>query len=245
MKNFKFLLLGVALMVVTMFSSCLKSDDTPNNYMTYVTVGSGYLGTEYLIQDITGIKMVAPASSMLVYDLKVGDRALLTYKLQDGFTADINTKEYKIDVINCQKIPSRRILEKPVVGSAGDTLRNDSIASFYAAAYYWGFPEVWAYNGYVTTGIIFYAKSYGYVDLIKDNINKDTLFLKLNLNADRGSNQGGGNYSFYMPEKMELTSAGIQPKNDSIVVAVSAKVMDGYSSGTKKESRYWKYKLNY
>lgn len=245
MKKFRFLLLSVALTLVTMLSSCLNNDMPSSPIITYVTVGSGYLGTTYLIQDITGVKMVDPSASLLAHDLKEGDRALLSYKLQEGFIPTASSKEYQIEIVKLEKINSKEILEKPVAGSAGDTLRNDSIAFFYAAAYSIGFPDaVWAYNGYVTTGILFSAKSYGYVDLVQEDIKKDTLFLRINLNADRGSATGGGNYSFYMPRRDDLENGGIQPQNDSIVVAVSAKVKVVGENSSKIESRYWKYKLD-
>lgn len=242
MKKFKFLLFGIALTVVTMFSSCMDDNTTPNTSIAYVTVAGGYLGTEYLIQDIYGKRMIAPTASMVTYGLNAGDRAIIKFKLQDGFVASSTTADWQIDILECVKITSRNILEKPIAGSAGDTLQNDSIVSFYAPYAYYGFPQVWAYNGYVTTGLVFYGGKYGYVDLVKDRIAKDTLYLNVNLNADKGSNTGLNNYSFYMPERRVLLDGGILPKNDSIIVAVSAKVADGTSY--KYESKYWKYKLN-
>ena len=67
MKNFKLLSLGAVLaVVVTMFSSCLESDDYQQGGAFYFTVVDDYTTAsgKSLIQDFTGMKFIPSASSV-------------------------------------------------------------------------------------------------------------------------------------------------------------------------------------
>jgi lipoprotein len=245
MKNFKLLSLGAVLaVVVTMFSSCLESDDYQQGGAFYFTVVDDYTTAsgKSLIQDFTGMKFIPSASSVQALGgLKGIERAALQYTFPKDTEVTENTKEVHVDLVagwNSFSIQTKDILSIPDAGEKGDTLRNDSVLSY---------DTMWAYGGYVNTSVTFDAANTGvYMDMIKQKVSADTLYLHLNLNAAQGSVRWSDKYtlrSFRMPPVYSLISDGIKTVSDSIVVAVSVKVKDESLRNNKLQYKYAKYKL--
>lgn len=231
MKNLKLLSLGVVLtIVVTMFSSCLEDNNSDRVIGPYMVTVESYLGSKILKADYLPDYTFVPTNPSVLEDYK---RAYVYFVVKDDVVFQKGGR-YEVEIYSSASsgVNVKNILNPPIPGSAGDTLRNDSVS---------GFALMSAYGDYVTTGTVMQGISRFYVNMVKEKIVKDTLFLQLNLNLTKGEKSMITYDSFIMPEGEELKEEGIQPQGDSIVVAVSAKV---HSDGkTKVQTNYAKYKL--
>ncbi|MGN0035920.1 MAG: hypothetical protein ACI36X_01670 [Bacteroidaceae bacterium] len=227
--------LPVILLIGAGLSSCLKGDEYKPRSYSYFTVrktpttSSGIV----LIQDMTGYKFIPSATSVKeLGGLTNVERAFLEFTYQDGQSFTEGTTEFHIDLVNYGN--SFAIATKDFCQRL-DTLANDSLSEF---------PNIWAFGGYVNTVVGAYVSDRVYIDMVKERICGDTLYLHVNQNLDRSKK----NYtaykclnSFRLPEANELAAEGIQPVRDSIVIAVSGTV--GVYNGTETRYQYTKYKF--
>lgn len=236
MKRLRFFLPAVLLSVVVLFSSCLEGETTvPVNY-GYFTVKKSTLvpAGVVLVQDMSGFTFIPSAESVKALG-GLGDveRAFLEYRFAEGQTVTENTREFYVELVNYGNsfsIQTKDLSMRP------DTLRNDSISSF---------DQMWAYGGYVTTvSNVYYAYGRTYMDMVKERVGNDTLYLRLNQNL----NLGQGEYyavrrafnSFRLPDAHELEAEEIRLVDDSVVVAVAADIARGM--GHETVYQYMKYK---
>ncbi len=229
-------LLGV---VMVLFTSCLSSNEYKPVAYAFFTINRTTTSASgiVLVQDLTGHKFYPSAKSVTdLGGLKGLERAFLEFTFQDGEKYVEGKTEFKIDLVNYGRsfgIQTKSLCTRP------DTLCNDSISKF---------SSMWADRGYVTTLADVYVSDRVFVDMTKEGIGNDTLYLKLNQNLLRSENNKNGykvDYaynSFRLPSSDDLRKEGIQTKEDSIVVAVSAKVAKNRSAQT--EYLYCKYKLD-
>ncbi len=231
MKNLKLLSLSAVLaVVVTIFSSCLDDGNSDRLIGPYWVSVESSLGTKILKADYLPDYTFIPTNPSLLADY---ERACVYFKVTDDVVFKKGGK-YNLEIYPYGSfgINVRNILNAPLAGSTGDTLRNDSVRDFALVS---------AYGDYVTTGAALKGISSYYVDMVKEKVANDTLYLRLNLNLKKGEKSTETYDSFIMPSGEVLRQEGIVPKGDSIVVAVSAKVYNGYKNEVK--TNYSKYKL--
>lgn len=222
--------------VSVLFGSCLKGEEfKPVAYAFFTIQKTAYSPSGIvLIQDLTGTKFYPSAKSVEdIGGLNGLERAFLEFTFQEGEEYTEGKSEYKIDLVNYGRsfgISTKSLCVRP------DTLRNDSISEF---------TSVWADRGYVTTLANVYVSDRVYLDMTKERIGGDTLYLHMNQNlaAKKGYKVAYSYNSFRMPSADDLRNEGIQTKEDSIVVAVSAKIGRQYEK-PKTEYKYCKYKLD-
>lgn len=228
LKRFSFV--AILAVVVTMFSSCLgDNDDSEAIIGPYLLTVEDYLGTKIMKPDYLPDYTFVPSNPTALGNFK---RAYLYLKVP----ADTDLKtggRYDVTIYTGVGVTVKEILNMPEEGSVADTLKNESVSSF-------GLMSV--YNNYVTTAALLSGVSKYYVDMVKDKVANDTLYLNLNVNLEKGNYSDETYNSFVMPDSRTLKQEGITPLNDSIVVAVSAEVYSNHKK--EKQTNYLKYKLN-
>ena len=226
---------AVLAVVSVLFASCLDSEENTPVFGSFFTVqkNNSYPSGYELIQDMSGDRYVPSLETIGIVRLDNVKRAFLVYSYQDD--ESLNQGEngtYYIDLVYSS---SAFPIETKDLCTQADTLRNDSISSF---------SSIWAFGDYVTTAANYYVYRRTFIDMVKERVSNDTLYLRLNTNLYKNDGYLGiaSSYnSFRLPSAADLEAEGIRPVGDSIVIAVSAKVAKSYES--KNEYRYCKYKL--
>ena len=226
---------AVLAVVSVLFASCLESEENTPVFGSFFTVqksASSASGYE-LIQDMSGDRYFPSLETIGIVRLDNVKRAFLVYSYQDD--ESLNQGENGIYYIDLVYSNSAFPIETKDLCTRQDTLRNDSISSF---------SSIWAYGDYVTTAANYYVYRRTFIDMVKEKVSNDTLYLRLNTNLYKSDGYLGiaSSYnSFRLPEAADLEAEGIRPVGDSIVVAEAAKVAKNYQSET--QYRYCKYKL--
>lgn len=229
MKSLKsFSLAAMLAVAVTMFSSCLGEDESDAIIGPYLVTVDEYLGSKILKPDYFPDYTFIPSNPNTLGSFK---RAFLYFKIANDVDMR-NGGRYDVEIFTGTGIKVKDMLDIPVAGSAADTLKNDPVSNFALLS---------VYDSYVTTSANLNSVSGYYADMVKEKIANDTLYLQLNLNLKEGSTTADIYDSFVMPDAHELRQGGIVPQNDSIVVAVSAKVKT--NNKDEKKTNYLKYKL--
>jgi len=220
MKCIKLVFSLSVLLVALTLTSCLDSETSKRQYVSYVTVVESQMallsddGYTLYPSDFSGFAGL--------------ERACVLYTLQDGYPVNEGSKVLHVDIDTSQ---SFGIYTKSIIQTSVpiDSLENKSLTDF----------NLFAANGYVTTYATFMYQNKAYFDLVRD-LNKesnDTLYLKFNFNkgATDGYCSAYSYNSFRLPGDLRYDFSG----KDSIVIAVSANV------NSEAKNFYSNYKFNY
>ena len=229
MKKMKLAAIFAGLVSVFTFSSCLNDGDGGPNYDLYeiVTVEEGSIfGGAVLKGDAWGYTYT-PVSSSVLAGLKTSDgsyykRAQVGIKLMEGEVITEGKKSYKVSEVGVMTV-----LNYKDFNLQPDTLKNDyALVSLEDAN-----NKIWAINGYVNVPFTFKTKeqlSMNDFHLYAVGAKEDTLVTRLRQTkgSDDAYQTGSALISFHMPfnrgEFFEILN-NVQPKNDTIVVKVTAK----------------------
>lgn len=226
MKKMKLAAIFAGLVSVFTFSSCLN-DSGGSSYDIYeiVTVVDGVYGNTALKGD--GGYTYNPVASSVVAGLKDSKgnyykRAQVGIKLMEGEVITQGQKSYKISEIGVLAI-----LNYKDFNLMPDTLKNEyAIVSLQGS----NNNSMWAVNGYVNVPFTFKTKETLSMDdfhLFAVEAKEDTLVTRLQQTkgADDAYQTGEALISFHMPFNGEFYEIfnELQPKNDTIVVKVTAK----------------------
>lgn len=226
MKSFKFIIFCMALMLVSVLSSCINDNDgsTKPTYYTCVTLADN--GTTLYTDD--GLKLIPSYASLSkLTGFSSLERAYIAYTLQDGQATGQNVTSYAVDVTAFSQIPTANLVSVTDDNvAANDTLKskNDPVVDF----------SFIATDKYVTVQSTFYyiKGKIPTINMWRDTriSSSDTLYLNLfydNRKTDAESFYGQSVSllnSFRMPHEIY----SLFPGKDSIVVALSGMVNDGY-----------------
>lgn len=241
MKKMKFATLLVALISLFSLSSCL-SESSNDGYDVYaeVSLKPGSLGQYYLITD-AGI-IFYPENSTVLSSIQFKDGSYLerfvgAFKLSEGEVFDAYKNTYKVSEIAVNStVPYKSMTTQP------DTIKADH-------GIYDIHNNVWATNGYVNVPIYYYYSSASQVSVNDFNLyatgaSQDTLFVTLKQSRAIDSSEYPvttpqvisfsmpfNNYDFY------TIYNEVQPKNDTLVIKISAKSYDN-SETIVKTTKY-------
>lgn len=240
MKKLRVLFSLAALSIVLILTSCLGSDnDYKPQSLAYATVtGDRFMGFNLYADGGVVLQPGSIPSPDLLENYK---RVYLIYSLQEGFELPDTLKEtsiIKVDIIDWVPIDTKNVIDLYGNQTAIDTL-TQKIDSIYS------FDHLGAYKGYVTldTKVYWDQKNRPYMNLAfdsKKDISNDTVYFTLYYNNKIATNGYGisaaSTNSFKLPE--EYIYSNIEAKEDSIVLAVKARINDG--SKWKEEVKYQK-----
>ena len=228
MKKMKLAAIFAGLVSVFTFSSCLSDGEGGPNYDLYeiVTVEDGSIfGGTVLKGDWSGYTYNPVASSVLA-GLKDPNgnyykRVQVGIKLMEGEVITEGKKSYKISEAGLLAV-----LNYKDFNLNPDTLKNDyAMVSLEDSK-----NKIWAVNGYVNVPFTFKTKeqlSMNDFHLYAVSAKEDTLVTRLRQTkgADDAYQTGSALISFHMPFRGEFYEIfnEVQPKNDTIVVKVTAK----------------------
>lgn len=228
MKKMKLAAIFAGLVSMFTLSSCLDDGDSGTNYDFYeiVTVEDGSMYGAVLKGDAWGYTYV-PVSSTVLASLKDSEgnyykRAQVGIKLMEGELISEGKKSYQISEIGVFGI-----LNYKDFNLQPDTLKNDyALVSLETSN-----DKIWAINGYVNIPFSFKTNttlSLNDFHLYATGAKEDTLLTRFQqTKGDESAYQtGSGLISFHMPfNNVEFYEKYYQlvPKNDSIVVKVTAK----------------------
>ena len=228
MRNIKFAVMFAALLSVLSFSSCLN-DSNNDGYDAFaeVTLKSDGLGAYYFITDggVTFIpENISVLSSILLKDGTYLKRFVGGFKLSTGEVYSPDKKSFKISSVAV----SSSLIYQPM------TTRPDTISGNYGIADV--NSKLWAAYGYLNVPFTYYYSATSKINAYQFNVfatdaKVDTLYLTMK----QSRNIENGEYyvttpqviSYSLPfDKAEFINLyrNLQPKNDTIVIKLSAKV---------------------
>ncbi len=231
MKKIKLAAIFAALVSMFTFSSCLDSSEG-NSYdcVAIVSVKGSALGGYYLLSD-DGVTF-NPVSSTVLENIKLTDGTYLqrfyaAMKFQEGEVLGNEKKSYKITSVDVYgQIPYKNFNTQP------DTLKGDfGIANISSAA--------WAANGYVNIPVTYYypttsnnAVNFNDFNLYATDAQQDTLYTVFQQTKERSASNAQATQlmSFKMPfDNSQFANYyyQLEPKSDSIVIKITAKILDG------------------
>jgi hypothetical protein len=224
MKTWKFAaVLLTALCSTFTLTSCLDSDDS-NVYDLYEgVIVKESMGIPYLLGEATG-NVYNPVSTSVLSDLKLTSgeyykRAVVGIQLSDGQTLKDEASTYTIKGITVSSYISYKSFSQQV-----DTVTVEQPFTSFVASN----TTVWARRGYVNVPFTLATTSatLSQFNLYAVEAKEDTLVTRLQFCGYTGTSRISDYISFEMP----FTSADfsniysqLQPKNDSIVIKVTAK----------------------
>ena len=227
MKKMKFAALFAALISVISLSSCLN-DSSSDGYDGGAVVSlKSYLGSYYYITD-DGVSLF-PENTNVLAGLKLKDGTYLerfygVFKLSEGEAISPNKTSYKISELAI----SDYIVYQPMTTMPDTIKANHGIQDIDG--------KLWAANGYLNIPVLFFTSPTSKVNAYDfqayaTGASKDTLFVTLqqsrNIEANDYPVTSPQLLSFSMPfgkSDFENIFRQVQPKNDTLVIKVSAKV---------------------
>jgi hypothetical protein len=238
MKTLKMAAVLAALGSTFALTSCLDSDSS-NVYDLYENIiVKESMGMPYLQGEYTG-NIYNPASTSVLSDLLLSDgtyykRATVGIRLADGQTLSSETSTYTITAITVTTAINYKSFNLQ-----GDTLSTQTpINSLVYSS-----SKAWARYGYVNVPFTLDASSASLSDfnLYAYEAKDDTLFTRFQFSGKAGSSRISDFISFEMPFSNYAFSQyynQLQPKNDSIVITVSAL---GENDATLTSSMKYRY----
>lgn len=200
MKQTKFLLLGVILLIGTTFTSCLNGDsESLYDIGEMVTIEKDAILTPKIIGDFTGYTYIPSNPQVIRYqDLTYPERAILYFKLDEGEVITEGKTKYKVSIVPnyTSVIPTKDF------NYGLDTLKTYNLIQFRETP--------WQAENYLSLQFDFKYTYSSIVDfdLCPTKAEGDILHLKFNhsVGNENAYEQGSGVYSFRLPNKWELQS---------------------------------------
>ena len=239
MRKMNFLMFTAVLAAAFVFTSCLKSDNSPSEYVSLVTVEHGMMGVMF-IPDESPKQVLIPTNATSTFD--AAKRALIYYTIPEG--QDVKATQIKIALT-----ANSGVLKMSEISNRKDTIADYTNAFSGFVNYKVGFFQFPAVNVvrdyYLNVGYGYTADKVGKVAMIPDRISNDTIYLDLLLKKEGTSRSSGPILNCYDLRSMAtnglLDLSQLQPSHDSICVTVSMKVSEYGDSNVKLQSKTAKF----
>ena len=224
MKQMKFFLLALTVLMGVSFTSCMDNDnESPYDYLYYMTVQEGFLGDITLLSD-EGYKF-QPSNPVALKTTsgEYVERALVGLKFPEGtqLTAD-KAVTYPAEIVAAQSLYTKNMCNMP------DTIQHEyPLVSLDKGA--------WAANGYLTLAFAYngYPSSPNSFDLVPEKAegNVLTVSLKHSYGKENVNNPLGAFMCFKIPSIPEIngilerkeTPSTLTPSDNEIKIVIEAK----------------------